>query len=320
MGGVALSRVLITGVSGFIGQHLAERLQNDGYEVHGLFESTGSTKKVALDPAATWIASLEDYDLVEHVVKRVQPDFVIHLAAKTEVALSFDNYAEVSSVNYVGTVNLAEANRKLNPNLEAFLMASTMETYGLHYIYTPFTEETPQRPLAPYAIAKKACEDYLWYMGQVYNFPHVILRQTNAYGRRDNDFFVVERIISQMVAGDVCNLGAPEPIRNFLFIDDLVELYATILADPGRALGRTFVTGPNNGITINALAKAIQHKLKWTGELNWNTLPPRVGEIPYLNSNPRKAQRVLGWQPKVQLSEGLDRTIAIWQDKVRAVV
>lgn len=303
-----MSRVLITGASGFIGQHLVERFNRDGHEVHGLYES-----RPHAPAAVVHLGNLKDHERIERIVTEVQPEFVVHLAAKTEVALSFDNYLDVSAVNYVGTVNLAEANRKHNPHLRAFLMASTMETYGAQPVGVPFTEDTPQRPMAPYAVAKLACEKYLAYMGASYRFPNVILRQTNAYGRRDNDFFVVERIVSQMLRGDVCNLGAPYPMRNFLFIDDLVDLYSLLLADPDRALGHTFVTGPNNAISIRELARIVADMIGWDGELNWGTLPPRPGEIPYLSSTPRKARDLLGWGPRVDLAEGLARTIDIWR-------
>jgi nucleoside-diphosphate-sugar epimerase len=309
-------RLLITGVSGFIGQHLVEALA-DRYEIHGVYESPASRlKNLQLPFERQHVCDLKNAAAVERVVADVDPHFVLHLAAKSEVALSFSNYLEVTDVNYRGTVALAEACRKHAPSLKLFVMASTMETYGHQDPADgPFTEDTEQRPMAPYAVAKLACEKYLAYMQYAYEFPFTILRQTNAYGRRDNDFFVVERIITQMLQGDVCNLGEPDPVRNFLWIGDLVELYSRILSAPELALGETFVTGPDNGLTIRELAHLIRSKLDWQGTINWHTIPKRPGEIYYLNSRADKAERVLGWTPKVSLSEGLDRTIAIWRDR-----
>lgn len=286
--------LLITGSSGFIGQYLTREF--DDYPTFLAGESN---------------MNLADAAQVDKVIGEVQPEVVIHLAAKSEVALSFDNYAEVGNVNYLGTVRLAEANRRLNPNLKLFVMASTMETYGHQKDWVPFTEDTPQHPAAPYAVAKVAAEKYLQYMEYAYGFPHVTLRQTNSYGRFDNDFFIVERIITQMLAGDVCNLGARKPYRNFLFIDDLVALYRRIVDD--RPVGETFVTGPDNALTIEDLADKIRGQLGWAGTINWDTQPPRPGEIFYLNSDPAKAGVVLGWAPKVDLDEGLARTIDLWR-------
>lgn len=302
-------KVLLTGASGFIGQYLSKELIKRGYEVHGMYEHKKSYKKNP-EIKHKHLVNLIDFANVEALIGRLQPDFVIHLAALTEVALSFDNYLEVSRVNYLGTINLAEANRKHNPKLKLFLMASTMETYG-HQEPKPFTEKTEQHPMAPYAVAKIACEYYLKYMDYAYSFPYCILRQTNAYGRTDNDFFVMERIISQMLAGDVCNLGEKLPVRNFIWVDDLINLYTFILRKHKKATGQTFVTGPQNGISIERLVNMIRRKLNWKGEVNWDTIPRRPGEIYYLNSTPKKALKVLGWSPKVTLSAGVDKLIRI---------
>lgn len=305
-------RILITGVSGFIGQALTKALS--GHELFGLYERPHTMRKnpEILDHRK-YMCDMRDATQVEYVVDRIQPDVVLHLAARSEVANSFENYREVSDINYLGTVTIAEACRKLT-NLRLFVMASTMETYGHQDPANgPFTEDTPQHPMAPYAVAKLASERYLAYMRYAYEFPYVSLRQTNSYGRHDNDFFVMERIITQMVRGDVCNLGDPDPARNFLFIDDLIDLYLRLLEAPEKVAGETFVTGPDNALTIRELADLVAGELGWSGEVNWHTIPRRVGEIYYLNSNPAKAKAMLGWEPKVGLEDGIRRTIEMWK-------
>jgi nucleoside-diphosphate-sugar epimerase len=276
-------------------------LRKAGHEVY-------SPGEVAMD--------LRDPSMVEGVVSVIQPHVVIHLAAKTEVAWSFDDYEDVSNVNYLGTVRLAEACRQNCTNFKLFILASTMETYGHHSGIMPFDENTPQLPAAPYAVAKVAAEKYLGYMEYAYGFPSVILRQTNTYGRARNDFFVMERIITQMLHSNVVNLGEPSPVRNFLYIDDLIDLYMTIL--DVRPAGQTFVTGPKNGLTIEALTHRIARILEWNGNIFWYTIPKRPGEIYYLNSDPHKAKKILGWEPKVSLDEGIARTAALWRKGIAA--
>jgi nucleoside-diphosphate-sugar epimerase len=167
-------------------------------------------------------------------------------------------------------------------------MASTMETYGHQDHWIPFTEATPQYPAAPYAVAKVACEKYLDYMDYAYGFPYTILRQTNTYGRSDNDFFVVERILTQMLAGGPVRLGDPDPYRNFLHIDDLVALYRRVVED--RPIGETFVTGPNNALQIDDLAELCRKVTGYAGDIEWHTIPKRPGEIYFLSSSPVKAR------------------------------
>ena len=303
-----MKKILITGLSGFIGGYLKNRLA-DRYELYDLN------------------CDLLEYEKVNLRLQEVKPDIIMHLAARTEVEKSFYEQIAFSEINYVGTVNLIECARKLS-NLELFFFSSTMETYGWQpesdlirdgkpFKLPVFTEETTQNPNAPYAVAKVACELYLQYAHRSFNFPFTSLRQTNTYGRVDNNFFVVEQIITQMLKNpNEINLGYGDPYRNFLWIDDLIDLYEVILDNPQKAKGEIFCVGPDNAITIKELVDIIARKLNWQGTVNWDTKPKRDGEIYVLNSTHAKAERVLGWIPKITLDEGLDRTIELWKTKL----
>ena len=170
-----------------------------------------------------------------------------------------------------------------------------------------------QHPACPYAVAKVASEKYLQYLNYAHKFPAVCLRQTNCYGRKENDYFIVEAAITQMLKNpNEINLGAAEPVRNFLFIDDLVALYKTLLTAEKHVDGESFNTGPDNGLRIDDLVLKIARILDWRGHVNWNTRPRRPGEIFYLNSSNRLVTAKTGWEPKVSLDEGLKRTIKLW--------
>lgn len=311
-----MKKVFITGCNGFIGQALVNRFIDEGYEVHGLYmedQSKQKNKQVVYHQA-----NLLDFDKVGEILEEVNPHFIIHLAAMTEVEKSFYDPIEFSTVNYSGTVNMIEKSKNLS-NLELFVFSSTMETYGAvpKDLWTVFDEKTPQYPNAPYAVAKIGCEYYLEYAKRAYNFPCVILRQTNTYGRHDNDFFVVEQIITQMLKNKKeVNLGYREPYRNFLHISDLVELYSKILKNVHLAKGETFCTGPNNAVQIEKLAGIIADLIGWKGKINWGTKPERVGEIYFLNSTNAKASKILGWEPQINLIKGLAMTIDLWSEKL----
>ena len=178
-----------------------------------------------------------------------------------------------------------------------------------------FNETTPPNPNAPYAVAKYGCEKYLEYAHRSYGLPFTAIRQTNAYGRKDNDFFVTEQIITQMIKNPIeINLGYGEPYRNFIYIDDLLDAWQQVIENPDKCQGEIFCIGPDNAIKIKDYVKMIADKLDWKGHVNWNTKPPRPGEIFLLNSTNHKITTRLGWFPKVELSEGLDRTIAVWKN------
>lgn len=299
-------KIFLTGADGFIGSHMTKRLSPD----HEIIKMT---------------ADLRDHEAVKRQVVEADPDIIVHLAARTEVEQSFYEQITFSEINYVGTVNLIESCRELK-NLKNFVFASTMEVYGWQPIsdvikqgftgtIPAYDEQTPPNPNAPYAVAKYGCEKYIEYAGRCYELPYTIIRQTNSYGRRDNNFFVTEQIIYQMLTNpNEINLGYGEPYRNFIFIDDLLDAWETVIANPDKCKNEIFCLGPNNAVRIRDYVTMIAEKIGWNGEVYWHTKPDRPGEIYLLNSTNTKLTKMTGWEPKVGLSEGVDRTIAIWKD------
>lgn len=306
-------KILLTGASGFIGQHILPKLKQNGHAVHCL------------------VSDLCDYKKVENEVLEVNPDIIIHLAARTEVEKSFYEPMTFGEVNYLGTVNLVNVAAKLS-NLKNFMFASTMEVYGwqpvsdnirdgnVPDVIPAFDENTIPNPNAPYAVAKYACEQYLKYARRSLGLPFCALRQTNTYGRTDNDFFVVEQIIRQMLTGVEVYLGYKTPYRNFLFINDLIDLWVHLVENCEKInQGEIFTIGPNNPIQIGALADKIANMIGWDGTIHWDSKPKRPGEIYLLNSNHDLVTSKTGWVPTTDLDTGLNKTIEIWKSKVENI-
>ena len=268
---------------------------------------------------------LREHENVKEELRRFDPEIIVHLAARTEVEKSFTEQIEFSDINYVGTVNLIEACRELK-NLKNFVFASTMEVYGWQPIsdliragqenyVIAFDEDTQPNPNAPYAVAKYACEKYLEYAHRSYGLPFTAIRQTNAYGRKDNNFFVTEQIIWQMLNNsEEIFLGYGKPYRNFIFIEDLLDAWEEVIRNPEKCAGEIFCLGPNNAIRISDYVDLIAKKVGWEGKVHWDRKPERPGEIFLLNSSSAKISEKLGWAPKVSLDEGLNKTVAIWKE------
>jgi len=313
-------KVFVTGITGFIGSYLAQALLKEGHEVAGLMRQTNRLNYPSVAKLRGQVefhyGSLTDLSAVSQALREFRPDAICHLGAITPVAYSFDHPHEVTETNYLGTINLAESALKHCPNLKRFIFASSMETYGFQSKREPFIETDESRPACPYAVAKVAGEKYLQYLHYAHQFPAVAFRQTNAYGRKENDYFVVEAIITQMLKGGDVNLGDPRPVRNFIYIDDLVKLYVDTLTTNNNVNGEVFNTGPDNGVTIAKLADICKQIIGWSGNINWNTRPRRPGEIFYLNSSNDKVTDFVGWEPETKLVDGLARTVEIWADNL----
>ena len=309
-------RIFITGADGFIGQHLVERLQSK--------KRSGFHHKVTKHELEFLAHDLRDHQAVKDQLLHFDPQIIVHLAARTEVQDSFYEQVTFSDINYTGSVNLIESARECT-NLKNFVFASTMEVYGwspesdeialgLDYTLPTFTPTTPVHPNAPYSVAKRGVELYLEYAQRSYDFNYTAIRQTNCYGRKDNDFFVTEQIITQMLKDPKeINLGYAEPYRNFIYIDDLLDAWQLIIENPSKVVNNIYTLGPDNAIKIKDYVSLIADKIGWTGVVNWDTKPPRDGEIYVLNSNNDLLSKHTGFKHKVSLSEGLDRTIAYWR-------
>lgn len=302
-------KIFITGGSGFIGSHLIPALSTE-HTIHSMQ------------------SDLLEFDKVTDELLAFGPDVIVHLGARTEVEKSFYEQITFSQINYVGTVNLIEAASKL-PNLKNFVFASTMEVYGWQpcsdvvkaggtFESIPvFDENTQPNPNAPYAVAKYGAEKYLEYANRALKVPYTVIRQTNTYGRKDNNFFVVEQVITQMLANpNEIKLGYSKPYRNFLYIDDMIDMWLTIIRNPEKVNGGHILTiGPSNALQIDELVDIIAKKIGWSGAVLWDQKPKRPGEIYVLNSGNKLITELTGWEPKVSLNDGLDLTIAHWKSK-----
>lgn len=302
-------KIFLTGSSGFLGQHISKKL-NDSYEIYHMK------------------SDLKEHEAVNEELKQVDPDYIMHLGARTEVGKSFAEQVEFSHINYTGSVNLIESATRLK-NLKNFIFASTMEVYGWQPISDEiekngkplvnevYDERTPPNPNAPYAVAKYGVEKYLEYANRSLNLPFTALRQTNAYGRTDNDYFVTEQIITQMLKNkDKISLGYAKPYRNFIYVSDVIDAWTQVLVNSDRCNdGKIFTIGPNNPIQIKEYVKFIGKKIGWDGEVLWDTKENRPGEIYWLNSDSKLIEKTIGWKPKVSLSDGIEKTIEIW-DKI----
>lgn len=309
-----LSKIFITGSNGFIGSHLIPKLVEVGHDVWAL-ERYVTQRYAEPKNVKTVFGDLRDHFAIRNIIHQVQPDIVIHLAAISPVAYSYEHQNEVIETNLMGTVNLAESCLREIPHFKQFITAGSSEEYGIQEKF-PINENAELRPNSPYAVSKVAADKYLCYMRDAYRFPVTIMRAFNTYGRRDNMHFVVERIISQMLKDKEVRLGDPEAIRDLLYVDDHVNAYLSCLGNE-KSIGETINFCTGRGVSIKELVALISEIMDFKGGVVWNTIPARPLDIKVLIGDGGKAKRLLGWEPRVTLEEGLKRTVDFWREHAK---
>jgi len=308
-------KILLTGTTGFIGKHLRDDLKVMGYDVYSLERYvTGRIGKTLPYEKNTYFTDLTDVYSMNKAMQDIKPEIVIHLGAMTAVAYSYAHYWETLNINFMGTANLAEICTKI-PEVEQFIYASSAEVYGVSPNLLKKETDTNLSPNSPYSVSKYASEQYLMYLHKAYGFPVTIFRPFNSYGRKEDRWFVVERIITQMLSGDKCYLGDPEPIRDFLYLYDQLNAYVHAIDNP-KAIGEIFNISSGVGISIKDLADKIKNLIGWDGEIIWQSLPKRALDIHTLIGDNLKIKDVLGVPEPYSLDDGLELTIDYWKEKL----
>ena len=312
-----MDKVLVTGATGFIGKELVKKLTEEKkYEIHTLERYVTGRYKMDESGIKKHYATLTDFVTVKKIIRKLQPNYVIHTAAISPVAFSYDNYMEVNETNYLGTINLAEACHREVQNFKQFIMSGTSEEYGmtLKSDKEKLTEDSILHPNSPYAVSKVAADYYLNYMHEAYNFPSTIIRPFNTYGRSDNNHFFIERTINQMLGGKEVTLGDPSAVRDWIYMDDHVDGYIKALGNK-NAIGQTIQLASGKGYTTKQTAQIIAKLTNFKGKIKWNATQRRPLDAKILIGDNRKAAKLINWKPKHSLEEGLKKTIAHWNKK-----
>ncbi len=311
-------RVLVTGADGFMGSHLTERLLELGAKVSVYVRGTSvcGTSKVELrnlepikdkleEIIAGDIGSLDSVELV----KKNNPQIIFHLAANAYVPSSFSHPIEVMQTNLVGTLNMLHAAMEL-PDIERIVCTSSSEIYGTHP--EPIKETDVLYPTSPYAASKAAADRYCFSYFTTYNVPVAIIRPFNTYGPR-HTYDVIPKFIDLALENkDLTVYGEGNQTRDFTYVDDMIRAFLTMGAHKD-AIGEAVNFGTGVDVSINDIAEKIQ---KYSGtNPKIVHIEKRLAEVGKLLCDASKAKKLFGWEPKIDIDEGLKRNIAWVKEK-----
>ena len=303
-----MARVLVTGGAGFIGSNLARGLLARGDEVR-ILDNFSTGNRANLDGLDVEIVEgeLRSYERVHNAVRGV--DLVYHLGALGSVPRSVQDPLTSSAVNVEGTLNVLLAAR--DEGIRRVVFSSSASVYGSSR-QMPTTEESPPDPVSPYGVAKLAAERYCVSFSRVYeSFESVVLRYFNVFGPRQSPFSqyaaAVPLFITKIAAGEQIDVyGDGEQSRDFTYVANVVD--ATIRAgDAEGANGEIFNVAAGSPASVNTVAETIGAIVG--KPVQRRELPRRPGDLRDSWADLSKSQRILGYEPSVDLETGLRRTV-----------
>lgn len=317
-------RVLITGITGFAGSHLAEYILNHhpGVEVFGMVRWRSRMENIRHieDKVELIEADLKDIVSLQSCLAHVRPDRIFHLAAQSFVPTSWKCPAETFAINAIGQVNLFEAVRSLHLSPRIHVAGSSEEYGQVNADEVPMKETNPLRPLSPYAVSKVA-QDLLGYQYfRSYGMDIVRTRGFNHTGPRRGEVFVTSSFakqIAEIEAGRreaVLYVGNLEARRDFTDVRDMVEAYWLTL-EKGEA-GEVYNIGSGVTRSIREVLDMLLSLSRVNVRVEVDPGRMRPSDVPILLSDSSKFVGLTGWKPKIPFIQTLGDLLDYWRERV----
>lgn len=323
-----MEKVLITGVTGFVGSHLAEYLLNmQDVEVHGTkrWHLSRMDHVKGFEDKIIWHdCNILDATAVRKTIKEVMPDIVFHMASESFVSPSWDNPREYMDTNYLGTVNFLDAIRDIKPDVKFHIPGSGEEYGDIKEDELPINEYTVLRPVNPYAVTKVA-QDLIGYVYfRSYGIPVYRTRTFNHEGPRRENVFGISSYAWQIAR---IEKGLQKPIiktgdtgdkRNFTHVKDIVRAYwlAVHQCEPGEL----YLVGSDEEDKIFTFQQALEMltEMSAVSDIKWETNPEfvRPTKVPFLISDTEKFRRITGWKPEISFKQILLDTLNYWRNNI----
>jgi UDP-glucuronate 4-epimerase len=314
---MALPRnVFVTGGAGFIGSHLCERLQKEGvfvlcldnfdsyYDPNIKIKNAERLKKEYSDRFELITGDIRNHDHLQEAFKKNRIDLVIHLAARAGVRPSIADPLLYQDVNIRGTINLLEACKAFG--IKDFIFASSSSVYGENQ-KVPFSErELNLQPISPYGVTKRAGELLTYSYHHLYGIETACLRIFTAYGPRQRPEMAIHKFTQLIDQGETIPMyGDGSSRRDYTYIDDLIEgILGAIYHHKGFEI---YNLGESQTTSLKELIGLIEEILGKKAKIE--RFEPQPGDVSVTYADITKAKRALGYQPKVDMKEGLKRFV-----------
>ncbi len=299
-------KVLVTGGAGFIGSHVVDLYLSQGYEVV-IVDNLSTGRRSNLNPAATlYEVDIRSSALAE-VFEKERPDFVNHHAAQVSVRQSVADPLADMDLNLHGSINVIECARRYGAR--KFIYISTGGAVYGEPEYLPCDENHPINPICPYGASKHSVEHYLYMYQANYGLKYIVLRYSNVYGPRQSphgEAGVVAIFTRQMMAGEAVVInGDGEQLRDYVYVGDCAR--ANLMALASERSGTIYNLGTGKATSVNEICRLLKAATAYPRDAVHG--PAKLGETRHIYLDVRKAKAELGWEPLVDLPEGLRRVV-----------
>ena len=314
-------RVLITGINGFVGSHLAELLMAEGYQVSGMtFNRDLSNLAQIESQISLYYGDICEPRVIEKVLSEAEPDYLYHLAGMAFVPDAKTQPKRVFEVNVFGILNVLEALRKLRLKTRTLVVGSA-EVYGKVSIeHLPVNENYPLTPTSLYGVTKASADMIADQYSKTFQMDVIRVRSFNHFGPRQSEQFVCSSFAKQIVE---IEMGLRDPIlfvgnldtrRDFTDVRDIVRGYRMILESAPS--GAVYNVGSNKAWAIGDLVKIlIEKSTAKKVEVKENSSRVRSNDIPVMLSDASKLLSDLNWKPEIPIEQTLQDLLEYWREK-----
>lgn len=301
-------RVLITGAKGFIGSMLVRRCIREDADTYILIPSKVNNWRIAdiLPKVGVHYGDLLDLVSLEKVISSVKPEIIFHLAAYG-VYPDQKETVKIININFSGTKNLLDVCGKIKYQL--FVNTGSIFEYGIKH--HPLKESDSLEPVTDYGVSKAAATLYCHALARRENKPIVTLRLSTPYGSYEEPPRLIPSVILSFLNNKAPKLTSSKFVRDFLFIDDVIEAYIKVVENVNKVKGEIFNIGYGKQHTIGEIADIILELTGTKMRPEWGSPSRYRIESNMWQPNISKAKRLLGWMPKYTLKQGLTRTV-LW--------
>jgi nucleoside-diphosphate-sugar epimerase len=305
-----ITPILITGSTGFIGSNLVRQLIKKYDDIHIIIRKDSNLWRIndIIGKVNIHYVDLVEKSAVVKAVEKIKPQTIFHLAAYG--AYPFQNNVEkIKSVILDGTINLIEA--CLKNKFKIFINTGSNSEYG--FKNSPMKESDILCPNSHYAVMKAATTNYCQFIAASQKLPIVTVRPFHIYGPYEEPSRLIPKLVTKLLDNELPKLVSPNIARDMLYIDDAIDLFCSIASIKVNN-GEIFNMGSGSQSTIRMIVDNTIGLIGASIIPKWNSMKPRIWDQYTWVSDMTKVKRILGWQPRYTLSEGLFRTIKWYID------